>query len=48
MIWEAAAPNARPDGGTSAGYPALVSNNVTSDLTKGAGANLSALLLRNW
>jgi len=48
FIWEAAAPGARPDEGTIGGYRALVSNNMPSNLTKGSGTNLSALIFGNW
>jgi HK97 family phage major capsid protein len=48
FIWEAAAAGARPDEGTIGGYRALVSNNVPSNLTKGTGTNLSALIFGNW
>jgi HK97 family phage major capsid protein len=48
FIWEAGAAGARPDEGTIAGYKALVSNNVPSNLTKGSGSALSALVFGNW
>jgi HK97 family phage major capsid protein len=48
FIWEAGAAGARPDEGTIGGYRALVSNNVPSNLTKGTGVNLSALIFGNW
>ncbi|HTG09107.1 MAG TPA: phage major capsid protein [Bradyrhizobium sp.] len=48
FIWEAAAPGARPDEGTIGGYRALVSNNVPSNLTKGSGSALSAMIFGNW
>ena len=48
FLWEAGAAGARPDEGTIAGYKALVSNNVPSNLTKGSGSALSALVFGNW
>ena len=48
FIWEAGAPGSRPDEGTIAGYRALVSNNVPSNLTKGSGSALSAMIFGNW
>lgn len=40
FVWE--------DGGTLNGYTAGVSNQVPSNLTKGSGTNLSAILFGNW
>ncbi|MDP9089578.1 MAG: phage major capsid protein [Pseudomonadota bacterium] len=47
-IWEPGAAGARPDEGTIAGHKSLVSNNVPSNLTKGTGSALSAMVFGNW
>ena len=39
---------AEPGAGTLAGYPLAISNLVPSNITKGAGVNLSALIFGNW
>jgi hypothetical protein len=37
-----------PNVGQINGYKAMASNNVPSNLTKGSGSNLSAILFGNW